>query len=97
MLKALTIGNKDDMEQTLSNSISNVGISHLFVISGLHVQIIAMFLSKILKLLHVSEKKQNTLLIAILFTYFVLTGFMIYRMVKSVMTVSISTRLRKLT
>lgn len=77
MLKALTIGNKDDMEQTLSNSISNVGISHLFVISGLHVQIIAMFFSKILKLLHVSEKKQNTLLIAILFTYFVLTGFMI--------------------
>lgn len=77
MLKALTIGIKDDMEETLNSSISNIGISHLFVISGLHVQIIALFFSKILGLLHIDEKKQNIILLMILFSYFVLTGYMI--------------------
>ena len=57
MIKALTIGNKNDLDESLQQDISNIGISHLFVISGLHINILAMCIKFILKKVHLKEYK----------------------------------------
>lgn len=79
MIKALTIGSKDSFDKTLNDSISQIGISHLFVISGLHVSLISLAVSKILLLFKkwISSDHQEIITIGILFFYFVLTGFLI--------------------
>jgi len=79
MIKALTIGNKDSFDKTLNDSISQIGISHLFVISGLHVNLISLAVSKILSLFKkwISKNHQEIITMSILFFYFVITGFLI--------------------
>ena len=77
LIKALTIGNKNDLEEELQKDISNVGISHLFVISGLHINIIAMCIRFMLKKFHLKEHVINIFTIIILFIYFFITGLLI--------------------
>jgi len=79
MIKALTIGNKDVFDKELNTSISNIGISHLFVISGLHVNLIALFLSKILSIFQkkIPKQFQEGIIIGCLFIYYVVSGFLI--------------------
>lgn len=77
MIKALTIGNKDDFEENLLNDISNIGVSHLFVISGLHVNLIVMAISFLLKKIKVKETKQSIITVILLFLYYVISGLMI--------------------
>lgn len=77
LVKALTIGNKNDMNEELIDDISNIGISHLFVISGLHVNLIATGLLFLLKKLKLKEKKQNIITIIILIVYYLLSGLLI--------------------
>ena len=89
MIKALTIGNKNDLDESLQQDISNIGISHLFVISGLHINILAMCIKFILKKVHLKEYKIYIFTIIILFIYFFVTGLLI-----SVLRVIISYILR---
>lgn len=79
MLKALIIGNKDVFNDNLSHSISKIGISHLFVISGLHVNMIALFISKILSLFgkKIPKTFQEIMTMFVLFLYYILSGFLI--------------------
>ncbi len=77
MIKALTIGNKESLEDSLSDSISSIGISHLFVISGLHVNIIIMGILFLLKKLPLKEKAQNIIVIITLFIYYLVSGLLI--------------------
>lgn len=79
MLKALIIGNKDVFDNNLSHSISKIGISHLFVISGLHVNMIALFISKLLSLFSkkLSKTFQDMITIIVLFMYYIMSGFLI--------------------
>lgn len=73
-LKTLVIGNNDllDME-----NISKIGISHLFVISGLHMNIIVLIITKILSLCRLKEKSKNIIIIVICFLYLFVADFMI--------------------
>lgn len=73
-LKTLVIGNNDllDME-----NISKIGISHLFVISGLHMNIIVLIINKILSLCRLKEKSKNIIIIVICFLYIFVADFMI--------------------
>lgn len=79
MLKALIIGNKDVFDEELSQSISKIGISHLFVISGLHVNMIALCIGKFLSLFRKKLPKtfEEGITISILFLYYIITGFLI--------------------
>lgn len=79
MIKALTIGNKDELDEKLQSSIATIGISHLFVISGLHVNIIALFLSKGFSLFQkkIPKRVQEGITIVILFLYYMVSGFLI--------------------
>lgn len=77
ILSALVIGNKNFMSEEIRNEINNNGISHLFVISGLHMEMISLTLFLILKLLKVKEKIRPYLVLIVLIIYFIITAFMV--------------------
>ncbi len=73
MVKALTIGNKNSFDDELYSDISKIGVSHLFVISGLHVGLIASFLSKVFNRFKIKEP----LVISALLLYYIICGLSI--------------------
>lgn len=77
IIKALTIGIKEDIDDNLLTKISSIGISHLFVISGLHVQIICNLLNNLLNKLHIKIKYQNKIIILIILIYYLISGLLI--------------------
>ena len=77
MIKALTIGNKFDFDDNLYDSIGKIGISHLFVISGLHVNMISSLILFILNKIKLKDKYTNIITIIILFLYYVICGYLI--------------------
>lgn len=76
-LKALLIGNKNDLDRPLQDSISMIGVGHLFVISGLHMNILSMIVSKILKTIRIKEKYHFYIITPFFALYFILTCGMI--------------------
>lgn len=76
-LEALVIGNKTNMDEEIMNDIQNVGISHLFVISGLHMNILMMIVISLLKLIKVKEKFHFIIVVVFFISYFILTGGLI--------------------
>ena len=90
-LKALLIGNKNNLDSELLENISNIGIGHLFVISGLHINIIVLIVSKFLKLLKIKEEKQFPIILIFLIIYYIVTSFLI-----SILRIIITNTLRKL-
>lgn len=73
-LKTLVIGNSEDLEL---NSFKKLGISHLFVISGLHASIIAAALLLLLKVFKIPNKYHDIVVLCGLGIYLVACGFMI--------------------
>lgn len=73
-LKALVIGNKNYLEDQVLNNINSLGISHLFVVSGLHI---SMLISIVSKLLNKITKKNNIILTIILLAYMFITNMLI--------------------
>lgn len=73
-LMTLTIGVDDTLD---TDNISKIGISHLFVISGLHVAMIIMFLEFIMKKLKVKPLYQKIIIVIILGGYVLIVNFLI--------------------
>ena len=73
-LKTFIIGNKDDLNM---DDINSLGISHLFVISGLHINIIILVITKILGMFKINKKIQDIIVLILSCMYLVLTSFMI--------------------
>ncbi len=73
-LNTLTIGQKKDLDMT---SINRLGISHLFVISGLHISILLGIVEKGLKLLKIKEKPRNVIMIIFGIGYLIVTNLLI--------------------
>ena len=73
LIAALTIGNKYNMSIELKDNINKLGISHLFVISGLHIELLATLILFFLKKLKNKIKYLITLIILIF--YYTLAGF----------------------
>ncbi len=76
-LKALLIGDKNGLGEELSEEISNVGIGHLFVISGLHMNVLQKIVEKILKYLKVPSKLHITIIIIFFLLYFMITLYLV--------------------
>lgn len=85
IIKALVIGNKNGIDEELMNNIQMVGISHLFVVSGLHVGILTGVLSFLLGKVKLSNKKRNLIIYMFLGAYLIITNFMV-----SVLRVSVA-------
>ena len=73
-LNTLVIGNDDTLN---SEDIDKIGISHLFVISGLHVSILVMIINKILKLFKFKQNIINYITVILIGLYVWLTNFLI--------------------
>lgn len=73
-LATLLLGEKS-LDPELNKELSLLGISHLFAISGLHIALIALYLSKILNQIF-REKASSRLLSLFLLFYIVITGFL---------------------
>lgn len=73
-LLTLTIGVNDTLD---TDNINKIGISHLFVISGLHVSMIILFFEFILNKFKLSKKLESILIITILGIYVLAVNFLI--------------------
>lgn len=76
-LKALVIGNKDDLDDNMMSKIQHIGISHLFVISGLHLGFILTGLSLVLNKTKVPIKWHFSIVVSFFILYYVISGGMI--------------------
>ncbi len=72
-LEALIIGYKDNIDDKSLSNIREIGISHLFVISGLHMGIIILVLKKILTLLRINNTIQFYIIIVFFVAYYIIT------------------------
>ena len=73
-LKLVLLGDKSNVKKEYINAMRNVGISHLFAISGMHVGFITSFILKILEKMKVEEKKRYYITILFLLFYALLIG-----------------------
>lgn len=73
-IKTLVIGNSEDLEL---DSFKKLGVSHLFVISGLHASIIALVIAFVLKIIKIPSKYHDIIVLIGLGLYVVICGFMI--------------------
>lgn len=91
IIKALVIGKKTGIEDDLLEDIQTIGISHLFVVSGLHVGMLSGILELLLNKTKLTNKKKNIVIYIFLGLYLIVTNFMV-----SVIRVSLAYLLKKM-
>lgn len=71
LLKAMFLGNKADLSDSLSNNIKRCGISHFTAVSGLHLTVISHILMLMLSLLPINKNRKVKFgfLIALILTF----------------------------
>jgi competence protein ComEC len=69
ILEALLLGERGRMDDSVTRSLQNAGIYHLFAISGAHIAIISFFLFSLLKLLQIPKRLSYLLLMIFLIFY----------------------------
>ncbi len=74
-LKGILLGKTNSLDEEVVESFRKVSISHILAISGLHVSYVVLGLKGILSKLIKSVKKQNIIIITILFCFSFFTGF----------------------
>lgn len=74
-VNSLILGNNSFLDNDVLDSYRNNGISHLFAISGLHISVFMMIISKLLSKLGIGEKKRYVIIVLFLLFYMFLTNF----------------------
>lgn len=74
-IKGVVLGDVSDFNESFSKSIQINGISHLFAVSGLHVNVLISLITKFLEKIKVSKKNIYTINSIFLFIYIVVTSF----------------------
>ena len=75
MAKALILADKSEIPTTVKEGFSNLGIQHLFAVSGLHLSILIGSLASLFSLCAVKRTIAFPILVAITLFYMALTGF----------------------
>ena len=73
-LKVFVLGDKTKVSTDITNSYRDLGISHLFAISGMHITLLSSYLLKLLKKLKVREEKRYFIVSIFLLFYLFITG-----------------------
>ncbi len=73
-LKTFILGDTSDINDTILTNYRDIGISHLFAISGMHITLLSSILLSILKKLNVNEIKRYILVSIFLILYLFITG-----------------------
>lgn len=68
-IKTFILADKSEFDQSFINSINDLGISHLFAVSGLHITLLVLTLEKFIK------TKRRFIITVFLVIYIVLTAF----------------------
>lgn len=74
-LRAMIIGDLDDIDEQFKNAIMNNGILHLFAVSGLHIVLFIGLIEKALKFFNLKESKIELISSIFLIIYLILTNF----------------------
>lgn len=77
IIQTLIIGEKHNLDEELNKDIQSVGISHLFVISGLHVELINKTIDKFLTIIKIKDKYKNIIMLLLQVFYYILTSFLV--------------------
>ncbi len=76
-LKALVLGDKSMLEKETLNNINSLGISHLFVVSGLHVSLLIGIITKIISKVFKRNIVVNSITTIVLIIYAFMTNLMV--------------------
>lgn len=74
-VKAFILGDNKDISTKIRNCYQNIGVSHLFAISGMHVTLISSIIIKVLKRLNFKDMIVYFIVILFLYLYMFLTGY----------------------
>lgn len=75
LLMALLLGDKSSMDRAIQEGFREAGLSHLIVVSGLHLSIISGFIFKVFSCFIKDKKIPAGITIAMILIYAVITGF----------------------
>lgn len=75
MLKALILGDKDEIDDKIKDQFRDNGLSHILAISGMHISCIILISQKILDKISKSNNKKKIILIILLTIYGLTIGF----------------------
>lgn len=75
LIKAMVLGDREDLSYSTQLDFRMAGVSHLLVISGLHLSALASFLSLALRRLPIGKKGRNLLTALAVFLFLGLIGF----------------------
>ena len=71
----MMFGEDEYIDEKISDTYNNAGISHLLAVSGLHIGFIVLLLSSIFGLCKIKERTSSIILIIVLFLYVIICGF----------------------
>jgi competence protein ComEC len=74
-VKALILGEKNNLDDNWSKYFKKAGANHLLAISGLHVGFLSLFIISLLNLFNFSDFNKSNILTIILLVYIIMTGF----------------------
>lgn len=74
-LKMFVLGDDSSVSETDLQKFRNLGIAHLFAISGMHVGLILLMTKLILSMFYIKESTEKSITFLVLLIYNVLTGF----------------------
>ena len=86
-LNLFVLGNQNEMENDILIESRNIGISHLFAISGMHLSLIITFLSYLLNRFYLDKKTHQFIIGGFLLIYNIITGFPISILRASLLTI----------
>lgn len=73
-LKVFILGDKSQIDINILKRYQDLGISHLFAISGMHINLLSLILLKILKIIKIKEEKRLKIVSIVLLFYLFITG-----------------------
>lgn len=76
-IKLLLFGQRDDGYDALRDDASQLGITHLFAISGMHLGMLVSMLNMILRKFYLAKENQRMMVVLFLGIYNLLTGFLV--------------------
>jgi len=74
-VNSILLGYKKAMSEDIKEEFRRAGVSHIIVISGLHITLITLLLSRVLYSLNINRKKQLPIILIILTVFAILSGF----------------------
>ena len=74
-LYTFILGDKSYLDKSVVRSYQENGISHLFAISGMHISLLVLMITRILKIFKFNEYSRFKITSIILFLYLILVGF----------------------